>query len=283
MITPEDSVEPLAPVLVVAGVRNEDSLGWAAASAWLDKDPNNEVYVTVHSQKAQDFLDTQREELGVERVSWSETDWNDAEQIARFQQNLTVAYGDERRIAGIVHSIARADVSNFSTPAHELDSSVYTDAFLTSALSLQRVVKAAKDNLRDGAGIVTFGFGEPGRFTPGYGGAMSVAKAALSQMVVELAASLGRADPSARTFEIVTGYIPTQSGKGVALAQRLRPRDVEARFAEAAVLGNANSDLQRHAAGQLAVSLIADEAYSQTTGQRIHTDAGWSLSSSKLL
>lgn len=188
-------------------------------------------------------------------------------------------YGDERPLAGVVHAIAGASRDSFSKPAHELDASDYGDAFDTSALSLLRAVQAVRPNLRARGGIVTFGFGEVGKVVAGYGGPMSTAKAALSQMVVELAASLGKADPPARTAEIVTGYVPTRSGRGVALGQpgRARPADVEARFAETAPLADSNGADQAEAAGLLAVRFIAGPEHRQTTGARLPVHAGFDI------
>ncbi|MCW1907901.1 MAG: SDR family oxidoreductase [Candidatus Saccharibacteria bacterium] len=270
-----------APYLFVAGVHNEASLGWSAAQAWLNMNPDHQVVASTRSDAGIEFINKQRE-LHRGRVDQVEADWSlpDANTIVRDQLHYT--YGDERRFAGFVHAVAAADRTNFTQPAHALDPSVYVDAFRVSTVSLVQGVQAVQDLLVPNAGVVTFGFGRPGATVEGYGGAMSAAKAGLSQLTVELAASLGQAEPSARTAEIVTGYIPTYSGRGVALAQKVRPGVVEDQFAETALLPDTDSSSQRIAAGQMAAAFMVEPMFSQTTGQTIHVDAGWSLRSANL-
>ena len=267
--------DPSSPVLLVAGVRNESSLGWSASQTWLDRHPNNEVLITVNSEIAQNFVNAKEEADG--RISSVKIDWSDTDAGSSLWMILDELYAKERRIGGVVHSIARADKTNFFDPAHQLEAKVYTDAFNISTLSLHGLAKATRQNLRPGGGIVTFGFGEPGKFVRGYGGAMGVAKAGLTQMVIELAESLGQAEPNARTAEIVTGFIPTRSGKSVAFLQGGTPDAVVDLFAESASLTGTSPTLQSETAGRLAVAFIDDPMFSQSTGIRLHTDGGWSL------
>lgn len=265
-----------APVLVVAGIRDQKSLGWSAANAWLEEDPNHEVVATVRSPRAQTFIEAQNETTGG-RISGVAIDWQDPQAEHMLSSVLQARYGDERRVAGIVHAIAGADPITFTTPAHQLEVDHHRNAENSSTYSLLRVVRAARNNLRPYGGIVTYGFGEPGHLTEGYGSPMSLAKVALSQLVVELAFSLGQDDPPARTLEIVTGFIATRSGRGVALFQHARPRDIEERFAATSPLKGANAERQRQIAGELAVRFINGREYEQTTGARIPVDGGWSL------
>lgn len=48
-----------APVLVVAGIHGETSLGWQAASAWLNEDAEHMVHVTVRDERAVRFISKQ--------------------------------------------------------------------------------------------------------------------------------------------------------------------------------------------------------------------------------
>jgi len=265
-----------SPILVVAGVRNEVSLGWSAVETWLARDPNNQVLVTVRSDKGREFVEERSKELDG-RIAIATIDWKDTDASNSLNKTLTGLMGKDRAVSGVVHAVAKADQSNFRRPAHELDPQVYNDALNVSTISLIRLIRGSRDHLRNNGGIVTFGFGEPRRVVEGYGGAMSVAKVALSQLVAELAVSLGRSDPPARTAEIVTGYIPTHAGRAVALLQRIKPSEVEEKAIQASPLKSTSSDSQRIAAGQIAVSFIADPMYGQSTGQRFSVDGGLNL------
>ncbi len=271
-----DSSIGAANRLLIAGIRDEDSLGWSAAEAWLDADPKHQVVATVRSKKAGDFIRDKIIESD-NRLDYIPVEWSDKDAYNVLGAELKNRYGSDRQFAGFVHAIAGVDSLNFKRPAHELDPGIYIDAFTVSAVSLLQGIRAAKDLLKPNAGIVTFGFGRSGTHIEGYGGAMSVAKQGLSQLAIELAFSLGRSDPSARTLEIVTGYIPTRSGRGVASAQRFRHEMVSSQFTETAPLVGTNYNLQRIAAGKLAVEFMINPIFEQTTGQKINVDGGWDL------
>ena len=281
------SQEVKSPLLIVAGVHDEMSLGWSAAEAWLGGDPNNQLLVTTRSKKAGEFIAAKAEETDG-RVSGIEIDWTEPAAARELYDALTRRVGSDRMVAGVVHSVAHAPPENFTTPSHQLSNEVYVKAFEATTLSFKGLVAGARDNLRPWAGAVTYGFSEYRRLTAEYGPALSIAKVALSHSVAELAGSLGREDPPARTAEIVTGFIPTYAGRGVLLGirrQRGRPVTPEqmAEYVEEVSLLPADADEQRRNAGLIAVDFIANPMWSQTTGQRFEVNAGWSLSGKSIV
>jgi len=257
------------------------SLGWSAASAWLLRNPANRVLLTVRSDKARKFADARSAELPG-RIDTVTIDWSDADAAAEVSRTLEQLLGGERGLAGVVHAIAGADLANFTTPAHELPAAVYTRAFDTTAASLVKLVSASHAHLAPLGGIVTFGFGEFRVVPEEYGGALSTAKIALSHMVAALGVSLGQADPPARTLEIVTSFIPSYSGRGVAAGIRkandlkVTGVDIAETFAKDAPLPQTDYRDVLSAAGALAVSFVSDSMFFHTTGERIHVDGGWS-------
>ena len=280
------SQEVKSPLLIVAGVHNETSLGWSAAEAWLDRDPNNHVLATVRSEDAQEFVEAEAERLGDQVSKVVIPDWMEPSASTDLRTTLEELVGEDRRVAGVVHAIASAPLKSLYTPAHELDSSGYRDAIGATAISLLNTVRGARQHLVDKGGVVTFGFSEYHRVNKDYGAALSTAKVALSHLVAELAYSLGQDEPSARTAEVVTGFVPTHAARGVALGiakarrdagYRVRPQDLLDFFTSSSAMKAANHEEQRRNSGLIAVDFIANPMWNQTSGQRFEVNAGWSL------
>ncbi len=282
---------PSAPeTLLVAGIRDANSLGWVTARNWLEEVPDGKIVATYRSAEAQRFLGSQTD-VYQGRISGLEIDW-----LAKHSSNtlaLLLRMIDRRseketgfglNITGVAHCVAAADRTNFTNDPTEIEEHVFIDAFRASTLSLQGLVKASKQYMAPNAGIVTFGYGDPEKTEKGYGGAMQLAKAGLTKTVMVLAEELGKGNdistgPLARIAEIVTGYIPTRSGKGVAILQKTKPRDAEAKSSESALLHGTNGALQAEAAGALAILFMRHPAFRQTTGQRLFVDGGASVRS----
>lgn len=279
-----------APLLVVAGVRNEKSLGWSAAQAWLDRDPNNEVLVTARDGKSQDYVQSQKTETNGRVDLVAPIDWTEADAARSLYEHLTKVMGSDRRVAGAVHSIAWAPPENFTTPAHGLPTDVYRQAMDATALSYLELIRGTEANMAPNAGVVTYGFGEHEQVFTEYGPALSTAKDALAHLVKETAVSLGRKEPAARTAEIVTWFIPTYAGRGVLAGigqqrgRRVKPQQVEEHTAaNMAALTTASPDEQWRNAGMIAADFIGNPMWSQTTGQRFEVNAGVPLIGPKIV
>lgn len=144
-----------APVLLVAGIRDKDSLGWAAASEWLARDPNNQVFATYRNPRARSFLEAQDNNEG--RISCLPVEWTEPSQVEKLGETLVKNYGEERRLAGMVHAVAGTDQSSFSLPAHKIPASVYMQTLQVSALSFGEIIRVGVSHLRPNGGIVTLG------------------------------------------------------------------------------------------------------------------------------
>src|SRR5260370_39670209 len=68
----------LPALLVVAGVRDHRSLGWAAAEAWLRHGPEHHLLVTVRSSAAQQFA-AEQSRAYPGRIAVVSGDWRDPE------------------------------------------------------------------------------------------------------------------------------------------------------------------------------------------------------------
>jgi len=274
-----------SPYLVVAGIRDEKSLGWAAAKLWLDRDPEHKLVATVRSTKGQRFVEAQRQNFAGRIEEPLILDWTQDESSKDISEALGDMVGSGRLVSGVVHSVAGAPEENFQLPADEVDPEIYLQTIDTSAISLLRVIRGVRPNLTPGGGIVTFGYEEYGRVSEDYGGALSTAKVALSHLIKVQAVALGKAIPPARTLEIIPGFVDTYAGIGVALGIarkqgiRVKPSDLakqlEGYFAESASLPNTTAEDQRQASGALSVDfIIGDSPYDQITGQQIQVNAG---------
>lgn len=281
--------------ILVAGIRNVDSLGWSVARNWLEGAPSRRLIATYRSEDALEFLERQS---GIfddpNKITSVEIDWLDDDPasvlgwaLEDIDKKLLTKEGIGLSLAGVAHCVASADRSNFTKPPTEIDDQVYIDAFKASTLSLKGLVKACLPYLVPSAGVVTFGYGEPDRTEVGYGGAMQNAKASLTKTVMALAEELGQPYPNTnlpkgRIIEITTGYITSRSGKAVAVLQKTKPKDAEAKSSEKALLAGTNGSLQANTAGEFAVLHMVHPAFSQLTAQRIHIDGGASARSSTI-
>ncbi len=265
-----------ASLLVVAGIHNKRSLGMEAVNGWLDADPEHTVLATVRGDDGYEFVEAESAKRDG-RISLVRIDWVKSYAASTLNRKLNELAGDTRTVKGAVHSVAGADNSNFELPAHEIDPSVYDTAFQSTASSLVRLVQGARTHMVERAGVASYGFGVPGRSMEGYGGALTVAKAALSQLVVDLGVSLGQSSPRVRVAEIYPGYIPTTSARG---AIGLGPRDsidVSRHFEEHAALTDTDAKKQREALRRMTVAFMLDPMFSETTGARLPVDGGWSV------
>lgn len=263
-------------VLVAAGLRNRDSLSWAAIEPWLQADPTNQALVTYRNEKAKFFIDGQNSDYDY-RIVPVRIDWKAERDTAPdiLSETLTKEYGQERVVAGVLHSVARAHPDSFRLAAHEVPLEMYEQAMAVSTLSLLGLVQGVRDHLKPHAGIVTFGYGNPELIDAEYGGPMALAKAGLSHLVKSLAQSLGQEAPHhARVAEIATGFIPTNSGRGVAARlDQSSEKTILPHFNQAAFIPTDPYE-QRKNAGKLAISFMTDPVYSQTTGIRFDIDGG---------
>ncbi len=265
----------LPALLVVAGVRDHRSLGWAAAEAWLRHGPEHHLLVTVRSSAAQQFA-AEQSRAYPGRIAVVSGDWRDPEIAETCGGVLAQLTGGRRAVHGAVHAIARCAPQTFTTDVYRISQHDWIDALRGTALSLPALVASVRPYLAPLAGIVTFTSLRPGSVVAGYSPAMSAAKTCAHQIVADLADALGREKPPARANEIAVRFVATHSGAGAARAAGEDPAAVEDRFASASPLPVTAAQV-REAAGQLAVSLAAGPEFHCTTGQRLHVDGGWHL------
>jgi enoyl-[acyl-carrier-protein] reductase (NADH) len=274
-----------APYLVVAGAgRTRRSLGWEVTNRWLATNDENMVIATVKSDRSAEFVEKEAKKLGEGRVTVLQIDWVNPQSPDILHSALTEILGDERALAGAVHSVAGTDNENFELPPHEVDAEAYLKAIDISAVSLVRLIKGALPHIRPNGGIVTIGFDNPGTVVEGYGGPMTAAKGTLEKLVDIFGNSLGHPDNSSgqperlvRTASIIPGFVPTVSAKGGVLLTGHDSADVERNFAEGAALAGTDGTKQREALGYLTVAFMTNPGFSEMTGVHLDTSGGWFL------
>lgn len=278
-----------APLLIVAGGHDETSLAWPAVEDWLARDPNHQVLHTVRTNE--DWAVRKVEELDGRYGYVKINEWGQDNAISELRRTIVNQVGDKRAISGVVHAVAWAPAENFRPVSEGVDPVVRTKANEVTALSFERVIKAARENLRPRAGVVTFCYEEDGRFTPGYGLALSGAKILLNHLLRQAAVELGRSEVPARTLGIITGYVDSYAGRGVAAYLAHQKREAGQRtnlrteavmmgeaFAKESALSYTTPDGQRQAAGKLAAEfVVGGPIWDQVTGEIIRVNAGHSI------
>lgn len=200
MAGPEDLAGKRA---LVFGVASEDSIAWAIAQELSA----HGAKVTLGYQKR--FLSRL---MGLVKghdwiEAWHECDVTKEESVAAF---FTEADGD---FDMLVHCIAFAPAEALGQEITETKAADFATALEVSAYSLLRLVKHAEPRLTDGAGVLALTYLGADRVVPGYR-VMGTAKAALQELVRELAAVVGPRR-GVRVNAISAGPIRTLAASGV--------------------------------------------------------------------
>lgn len=118
----------------------------------------------------------------------------------------------ERKLDGILHSIAFANYDEGMKPFHETTRAHFLQAVDISCFSLIALAKALKPNLNPGASVVTISISTTTMAAENYG-YMAPVKAALDSAVVFLAKSFGDAD--VRFNSVRAGLLKTSASAGI--------------------------------------------------------------------
>jgi enoyl-[acyl-carrier protein] reductase I len=191
--------------VVVLGVADETSIGWAiarafhanGASVWIGY--QQKYFSRVHALLRQ-FPEVQGQRCDV----------TDAAEMQAFFERFHAAPIDV-----LVHAVAYAPPVLFTSPPSAAPAEAFAQSQHISALSLATAVHEAKPYLREWGSIMTLSFQASERAEPMYG-LMGVAKAALESLVRYLALELG--SMKVRVNAISPGPIETPAATGILMA-----------------------------------------------------------------
>lgn len=191
--------------VVVLGVADETSIGWAIARAF-------------HAQGAAVWIGYQQKYFSRVRtllrqypdVQGQRCDVTDEAEMQAFFERFHATPIDV-----LVHAVAFAPAALFTSPPSAAPADAFAQSQHISALSLATTVRHAKPYLREWASVMTLTFQASERAEPMYG-MMGVAKAALESLVRYLALELG--GMRVRVNAISPGPIETPAALGILMA-----------------------------------------------------------------
>lgn len=203
----EDLLKVKDNTYVVMGVANNRSIAWGVAESLFKA--GAKVIFTYRQERSKKKLERLLEENGYEAELIVQCDVNSDESIKNAFTKIGEVSG---QIAGVVHSVAFANMEDLRADFVNTSRDGYAFAQDTSAYSLIAVAREAKPLMKEGGSIVAMTYLGAERAIEGYN-VMGVAKAALESSVKYLALDLGKY--GIRVNAISAGAIRTLAAKGV--------------------------------------------------------------------
>ena len=241
---------------LVMGVANRKSVAWRVASM-LEQCGAAVIYSVRSESRRQQVakLLTGREVLVC--------DVEDAEQIQQLADSLA---SGNRRLDGMVHSIAFADYPEGIRPFHETTKQQFLQAVDISCFSLVAVSNALKDLFNPDASVVTIGISTTTMATESYG-YMAPIKAALESSLAFLTKSFSKFS-HVRFNAVAAGLLKTSASAGI-------PGYVDSYLFAEQVIPRKRA-VETDEVASTAVFLLSPRS-SGITAQRIVVDAGMAI------
>ena len=238
---------------LVFGVASEDSIAWAIAQKLAAEG----AMVTLGYQKRflSRLMQLVKDKPWIEQ--WVECDVTVEEDVKKFFSTVKGRYDM------MVHAIAFAPATALQKPIIFTSAEDFATALNVSAYSLVRLTHYSMPVLNKGASILTLTYLGGERVVPGYR-VMGTAKAALENLVRELAAVVGSA--GTRVNAISAGPIRTLAASGVPGFDQILDY-----MAHAAPL---KRNVSQEDVAKSAVFLLSDLS-SGVTGHILYVDAGY--------
>ena len=242
--------------ILVMGVTNKFSLGWAIAEVARDAGAN--LAFSYQAERQQATLQKLTADIGNCRLY--QCDVTDEDQLRSMMADLGEAWGG---LDGIVHAIGFAP-----RPAMEgryLDTSKedWLLALEVSAYSLLAVARESETILNEGAGIVTLTYYAAEKVVPKYN-VMGIAKSALESTVRYLAYDLGK--KGVRVNAVSAGPVKTVAARSIPGFMQMYGK-----FSSMAPLSRG---IEPADVGNLGVFLMSPMA-AGITGETVYVDAGY--------
>jgi enoyl-[acyl-carrier protein] reductase I len=171
------------PLYVISGVANEASIAWAVADRLLKEGRSCLLACFPKNlHRAEKLLKRHGYEAQLVAI-----DVNDDESIRRLASTIEES---GRQVAGLLHSIAFANVEELQGATLETSREGFVEAMNVSVYSLLALVRAVRGRLMSDASVVAMTYHGSQRCIPGYN-VMGIAKAALESACRYLAHELG--------------------------------------------------------------------------------------------
>ncbi len=242
--------------ILVMGVTNKFSLGWAIAEAARDAGAN-----LAFSYQAE------RQQAGLEKLTADndgarlyQCDVTNEDELRSMMADLGQAWDG---IDGIVHAIAFAPRPAMDGRYIETSKEDWLLALEVSAYSLLAVAREAETQLNAGAGLVTLTYYAAEKVVPKYN-VMGIAKSALESTVRYLAYDLGK--NSVRVNAVSAGPVKTVAARSIPGFMQMYGK-----FADMAPL---KSGIEPRDVGNLGAYLLSPLA-AGITGETVYVDAGY--------
>lgn len=192
-------------VFLVVGMANRKSVAWAVAKT-LEKEGATVLY-SLRSQKRKDELET-----FLEGRKLFICDFENEPEIEKLGLDLNEFLGD-RKLNGILHSIAFANYEEGLKPFHQTKRKDFLQATQISSFSLVELSRVCKPCLDDSASVVTIGISSTEVTAENYG-YMAPIKSSLETSVRYLAKSFSK-DSKVRFNSVNAGPLKTSASAGI--------------------------------------------------------------------
>ena len=189
--------------IVVFGVSNKRSIGWAIAKVLVEE--GADVYLGVRNASREQEVSAFANPQGFFHC--------DVEDESQIQALGTQVQESGIRIDGLVHSIAFANYSGESTKFYDTRREDFLQAAQISAFSLVEICRALKPSMNKDASVVTIGISSTEVTAENYG-YMAPIKAALNAMIRYLAKSFS-SDSEVRFNAVNAGPLKTKASAGI--------------------------------------------------------------------
>ena len=246
--------------ILVMGIRNKWSIAWGAAMSAYEN--GAKVIFTHHPSEKEDKI----KEL-VTEIPGAKSYPCDVESDEDIKKCLETIKQEQRKIDGILHSIAHANTEDLRNDFILTSRQGFSHANDVSAYSLVAITKIAKeiDLLNEEASIVALTYFGSEKVVEGYN-LMGVAKAALETSIKYLAKDIGK--DKIRINAISAGPIKTLSAKGI--------KDFGTILDVVEEKAPLHQNVTTKQVGDVA-SFLFSNLSSAVTGEVIHVDNGFSI------
>ncbi|MCF6136552.1 enoyl-ACP reductase FabI [Pseudalkalibacillus berkeleyi] len=256
----EDLLKLKGKNIVIMGVANKRSLAWGVAKSLHQAGAN--LIFTYRKDRSYGKLQQLLEEHNFEAKLAVQCDVNDDESI---QQAFTHIGEKVEKIHGVVHSIAFANAEDLKGKFVDTSREGFAFAQDTSAYSLIKVAKEARQFMTEGGSIVAMSYLGAERAVDGYN-VMGVAKASLEATVRYLASDLGK--ENIRVNAISAGAVRTLAAKGVPSFNEILHK-----IEETAPL---RRNVTQEEVGDMTLAIISNLSRG-VTGEIVYVDSGYNI------